>query len=153
MHNVQGVSHRHVSDHLSEMVESLLADLEQSKLIAIEDDMDLEPLNLGMIAGGWWAEEAEGVLPWGSVGRREASCLGSAGSYSRRQRRCTALHVHPCIISLPAPAYYYIAYTTIELFASSLTAKTKLKVRWGADQPPLGRPASATSAPDSLARR
>lgn len=28
-------------------------------------------------------------------------------------------------------AYYYIAYTTIELFASSLTAKTKLKVRGG----------------------
>ncbi len=26
-------------------------------------------------------------------------------------------------------AYYYITYTTIELFASSLTAKTKLKVR------------------------
>jgi hypothetical protein len=25
----------------------------QSKLIAIEDEMDLEPLNLGMIAGGW----------------------------------------------------------------------------------------------------
>ena len=75
---LQGVSHRHVSDHLSELVESLLSDLEQSKLIAIEDDMDLEPLNLGMIA-----------------------------------------------------AYYYIAYTTIELFASSLTAKTKLKVRRG----------------------
>ena len=29
-------------------------------------------------------------------------------------------------------AYYYITYTTIELFSSSLTAKTKLKVgaRW-----------------------
>ncbi len=26
-------------------------------------------------------------------------------------------------------AYYYITYTTIELFASSLTAKTKTKVR------------------------
>lgn len=73
-YNLTGVSHRHVSDHLSELVESLLSDLEQSKLIAIEDDMDLEPLNLGMIA-----------------------------------------------------AYYYITYTTIELFASSLTAKTKLK--------------------------
>jgi pre-mRNA-splicing helicase BRR2 len=74
-YNMTGVSHRHVSDHLSELVEGILADLEQSKLIAVEDDMDLEPLNLGMIA-----------------------------------------------------AYYYIAYTTIELFASSLTAKTKLKV-------------------------
>jgi pre-mRNA-splicing helicase BRR2 len=43
-------------------------------VIAIEDDMDLSPLNLGIIA-----------------------------------------------------AYYYISYTTIELFANSLTAKTKIK--------------------------
>jgi hypothetical protein len=72
--SLQGVSHRHLSDHLSDLVESVLSDLESSKVIAIEDDMDLEPLNLGMIA-----------------------------------------------------AYYYIAYTTIELLSSSLTAKTKLK--------------------------
>ncbi len=71
---MQGVSHRHLSDHLSDLVEGVLADLEGSKVIAIEDDMDLEPLNLGMIA-----------------------------------------------------AYYYIAYTTIELLSSSLTAKTKTK--------------------------
>lgn len=44
-----------------------------------QDDMELEPLNLGMIA-----------------------------------------------------AYYYITYTTIELFSSSLAAKTKLKVRMSA---------------------
>lgn len=73
-YNMTGVSHRHISDHLSELVERVLADLEQSKVIAIEDEMDLEPANLGMIA-----------------------------------------------------AYYYIAYTTIELFAASLSAKTKLK--------------------------
>lgn len=73
-YNMTGVSHRHVSDHLSELVESTLTDLEASKVIAIEDDFDLEPLNLGMIA-----------------------------------------------------AYYYVAYTTIELFAASLSAKTKLK--------------------------
>lgn len=73
---MQGTSHRHLSDHLSDLIETTLSDLETSRVIAIEDDMDLEPLNLGMIA-----------------------------------------------------AYYYIAYTTIELFASSLTAKTKIKVR------------------------
>eukprot|EP00887_Chlorella_sp_A99_P002917 scaffold6.g2917.t1 len=73
-YNMLGVTHRHVSDHLSDLVETVLSDLEQSKMIAIEDDMDLEPLNLGMIA-----------------------------------------------------AYYYTAYTTLELFAASLTAKTKLK--------------------------
>ena len=73
-YNMTGVSHRHVSDHLSELVESTLADLETSKVIAVEEDFELEPLNLGMIA-----------------------------------------------------AYYYVAYTTIELFAASLAAKTKLK--------------------------
>ncbi|TKY49340.1 ATP-dependent helicase [Spatholobus suberectus] len=73
-YNLQGVSHRHLSDHLSEMVENTLSDLEASKCIAIEDDMDLSPLNLGMIA-----------------------------------------------------SYYYISYTTIERFSSSLTSKTKMK--------------------------
>ncbi|GLU00131.1 hypothetical protein SLE2022_175230 [Rubroshorea leprosula] len=73
-YNLQGVSHRHLSDHLSELVENTLSDLESSKCISIEDDMDLSPLNLGMIA-----------------------------------------------------SYYYISYTTIERFSSSLTPKTKMK--------------------------
>ncbi|NXH46527.1 U520 helicase, partial [Dicaeum eximium] len=68
------VSHRHLSDHLSELVEQTLSDLEQSKCISIEDEMDVAPLNLGMIA-----------------------------------------------------AYYYINYTTIELFSMSLNAKTKVR--------------------------
>ena len=46
-------------------------------MVAIEDDMDLEPLNLGLIA-----------------------------------------------------AHYYVAYTTIELFAKSITGKTKMKARF-----------------------
>lgn len=73
-YNLTGTTHRHLSDHLSELVESCLADLEASKCIAVEDETELLPLNLGMIA-----------------------------------------------------AYYYISYTTMELFAASLTAKTKLK--------------------------
>ncbi|KAK3020100.1 hypothetical protein RJ639_003724 [Escallonia herrerae] len=73
-YNLQGVSQRHLSDHLSELVENTLSDLEASKCVAIEDDFLLSPLNLGMIA-----------------------------------------------------SYYYISYTTIERFSSSLTAKTKLK--------------------------
>ncbi|WFD03560.1 RNA helicase [Malassezia obtusa] len=39
-----------IGDFLSELVESTLAELEQSKCIAIEDEMDVSPLNLGMIA-------------------------------------------------------------------------------------------------------
>nr|XP_026489402.1 putative U5 small nuclear ribonucleoprotein 200 kDa helicase [Vanessa tameamea] len=73
-YNLQGVTHRHLSDHLSELVETTLSDLEQSKCIAIEDEMDVQPLNLGMIA-----------------------------------------------------SYYYINYTTIELFSLSLTSKTKIR--------------------------
>jgi pre-mRNA-splicing helicase BRR2 len=73
-YGLQGVSHRHLSDHLSELVESVISDLEESKCVAVEEDIDLAPLNLGMIA-----------------------------------------------------SYYYIQYTTVELFASSVTAKTKTK--------------------------
>jgi pre-mRNA-splicing helicase BRR2 len=59
---------------MSDLVERTLSDLEQSRCITIEDDMDLSPLNLGMIA-----------------------------------------------------AYYYIDYTTIEMFSLSLTEKTKVR--------------------------
>ncbi|KAF0763286.1 putative U5 small nuclear ribonucleoprotein 200 kDa helicase [Aphis craccivora] len=73
-YNLQGVSHRHLSDYLSELVETTLNDLNQSKCISIEDEIDCIPLNLGMIA-----------------------------------------------------AYYYINYTTIELFSLSLNNKTKIR--------------------------
>eukprot|EP01113_Clastostelium_recurvatum_P015961 TRINITY_DN1902_c1_g1_i1.p1 TRINITY_DN1902_c1_g1~~TRINITY_DN1902_c1_g1_i1.p1 ORF type:complete len:2154 (-),score=847.63 TRINITY_DN1902_c1_g1_i1:92-6553(-) len=73
-YNLTGVSNRHLSDHMSELVETTISDLEQAKCIAVENDIDVVPLNLGMIA-----------------------------------------------------AYYYIQYTTTELFSSSLTGSTKLK--------------------------
>jgi pre-mRNA-splicing helicase BRR2 len=53
-YNLQGVTHRHLSDHLSELVENTLNDLQQSKCISIEDDMDVSPLNLGMIASYYY---------------------------------------------------------------------------------------------------
>ncbi|CAB5191376.1 unnamed protein product [Rhizophagus irregularis] len=42
--------HRHLSDHLSELVETTVNDLSASKCIALEDELDVTPLNLGMIA-------------------------------------------------------------------------------------------------------
>uniref|UniRef100_A0A8B9LIR2 U5 small nuclear ribonucleoprotein 200 kDa helicase n=1 Tax=Astyanax mexicanus TaxID=7994 RepID=A0A8B9LIR2_ASTMX len=53
-YNLQGMSHRHLSDHLSELVENTLQDLEQSKCISVEDEMDVAPLNLGMIAAYYY---------------------------------------------------------------------------------------------------
>jgi pre-mRNA-splicing helicase BRR2 len=55
-------------------VENTVQELEEAKAITVEEDVDVAPLNLGMIA-----------------------------------------------------AYYYIRYTTLELFSSSLTEKTKMK--------------------------
>ena len=52
----QGVSHRHLSDHLSETIENVLSDLEQSKCVAIEDDTELSSLNLGMIAAYYYSK-------------------------------------------------------------------------------------------------
>ncbi|KAG7088489.1 hypothetical protein E1B28_012477 [Marasmius oreades] len=49
-YNLHNVSHQHLSDHLSELVENTLTDLVNSKCISIEDEMDVVPLNLGMIA-------------------------------------------------------------------------------------------------------
>ena len=45
-YGLQGVSYRHLSDHLSELVETTLNELEHSKCISIEDEMDTSPLNL-----------------------------------------------------------------------------------------------------------
>ncbi|XXG84549.1 hypothetical protein AAC387_Pa10g2050 [Persea americana] len=44
------VSVRHLSDHLSELLENTLSDLESSKCVSIEEDMCLSPSNLGRIA-------------------------------------------------------------------------------------------------------
>jgi pre-mRNA-splicing helicase BRR2 len=73
-YNLQGVSHRHLSDYLSELVETTVTELEEAKTMYIEEDVTLKALNLGMIA-----------------------------------------------------SYYYIQYTTLELFSSSLAPKTKMK--------------------------
>ena len=49
-YNLQDVPHR----HLSELVENTLNDLDQSKCITIENEMDTSPLNLGMIVAYYY---------------------------------------------------------------------------------------------------
>jgi len=52
-YGLQGVTHRHISEALSELVENTLKDLETSQCIAIKED-DCLPLNLGMIASYYY---------------------------------------------------------------------------------------------------
>lgn len=73
-YGLRGTSNAFISEHLSEMVETVVGDLEESKCCRLTDEGDISPLNLGMIA-----------------------------------------------------AYYYVQYRTIELIASSITAKTKIR--------------------------
>jgi pre-mRNA-splicing helicase BRR2 len=73
-YGLRGTSNTHLSEHLSEMIEAVVGDLEESKCCKISEEGDISPLNLGMIA-----------------------------------------------------AYYYVQYRTLELVASSVTAKTKIR--------------------------
>lgn len=49
-YNLASASHRHISDHLSELVETTLETLSEARCIQIVDEMYVEPLNLGMIS-------------------------------------------------------------------------------------------------------
>jgi pre-mRNA-splicing helicase BRR2 len=73
-YSLEGANVELLSDHLSELVEGTISDLEESKCIEVENDMDVSALNLGMIS-----------------------------------------------------SYYYISYATVDLFAASVTAKTRIK--------------------------
>ena len=41
-YNLQGMSHRHLSDHLSELVENTISDLEQSKVITLNVPLNMD---------------------------------------------------------------------------------------------------------------
>ncbi|CAO1613320.1 unnamed protein product [Jaminaea pallidilutea] len=49
-YNCQGSSQQAIGEYLSELVETALTDLENRKCVAVEDEFDVSPLNLGMIA-------------------------------------------------------------------------------------------------------
>ena len=55
-YNLQGTSNVHLSEHISEMVETVLGDLEVSKCCQLTDDGDVSPLNLGMIAAYYYVQ-------------------------------------------------------------------------------------------------
>ncbi|KAJ2112563.1 Pre-mRNA-splicing helicase BRR2 [Coemansia sp. RSA 922] len=50
-YGLQGTSHQQLSDYLSELIESTLGDLSAAKCVTVdEEDVDVTPTNLGMIA-------------------------------------------------------------------------------------------------------
>jgi pre-mRNA-splicing helicase BRR2 len=49
-YNLNNVSHQHLSDHLSELVETTLDDLVTAHCISIEDETTVSKLNLGWVA-------------------------------------------------------------------------------------------------------
>ena len=73
-YGLRGTSNVFLSEHLSEMMETVVGDLEESKCCRVSEEGEISPLNLGMVA-----------------------------------------------------AYYYVQYRTVELIASSVTAKTKIR--------------------------
>jgi len=72
-YNLHGVTNRHISDYLSELVENTISELEQSRCIAVDDDK-ITPMNLGSIS-----------------------------------------------------SYYYIKYSTIEIFSSSISDRSNIR--------------------------
>ena len=73
-YGLRGTSSGFLSEHLSEMIETVISDLEESKCCRLGDEADITPLNLGMIA-----------------------------------------------------SYYNVQYRTVELIASSISEKTKVR--------------------------
>jgi len=55
-YNLQGTSNIHLSEHLSEMVETVLGDLEESKCCHMDEEGEVSPLNLGMIAAYYYVQ-------------------------------------------------------------------------------------------------
>jgi len=53
-YGLQGVTHQHLSDHLSEVVENTVEGLERFGCCSIEQDTDLAPANLGLIAAYYY---------------------------------------------------------------------------------------------------
>lgn len=53
-YNLLEVSGQHINDYISELIESVVDELEKSKCLAVENELDLIPLNLGMIASYYY---------------------------------------------------------------------------------------------------
>ncbi|KAI2509391.1 Sec63 Brl domain [Fragilaria crotonensis] len=55
-YGLQGTSNVHVSEHLSDMVETVLGDLSESKCCQLDEEGNVSPLNLGMVAAYYYVQ-------------------------------------------------------------------------------------------------
>ena len=55
-YGLRGTSNVYLSEHLSEMVETVLGDLEESKCCKLSDEGEVSPLNLGMVAAYYYVQ-------------------------------------------------------------------------------------------------
>lgn len=80
---------------MSELVEQTLSDLEQSKCISIEDEMDVAPLNLGMIAAYYYINYTTiGEGPAGAAVCLQGALLGRGAA---TQEEMTGFQC-PCLL-------------------------------------------------------
>ena len=87
-YGLTGVSHQELSDHLSELIETVVADLAQSACLAVEEEVELAPLNLGMVAAFYYVSHETVELFSSTVGKKtkikgllEAVCHAVEFSY------------------------------------------------------------------------
>ena len=57
-YNLAGISGEAINDYLSELIETTLEELEKSKCISLEEEMELSPLNLGIIASYYYIKHS-----------------------------------------------------------------------------------------------
>lgn len=144
-YNLQAVSHRHLSDHLSELVEHTLDDLQQSKCIAMEtDDQDLSPLNLGMIAAYYYikyttVETFSNSLNKKSKLRGLLEILASASEFESiqvRHREDYALRklAHHLPLKISDPGTYNDANTKTNILLQAHFSRINLAAAVASDQ-------------------
>ena len=55
-YNMQGITPEHINDHLSELVENTCEELEKAKCLTVVDEVDLQPLEVGIIAHHYYVK-------------------------------------------------------------------------------------------------
>jgi len=111
-YNMTGTTHRHISDHLSELVENVIHDLEESKCLAV---------NLKPHTPNPRPQTSNPNPPPKKTNKPNQIKRDTLEQVEEDGNDVSALNLGMIA------AYYYIRYTTIELFNSSLNDKTKIK--------------------------